>query len=69
MMLKEKFLEFGYTEEEYNLIRNSYGVINYTEETFMQNAIQPMIVNGWDDGKVSVKCIKFFISSKNIHFF
>ena len=30
-MLKQKFLEFGYTEEEYNLIRNSYGVINYTD--------------------------------------
>ena len=39
-MLKEKFLEFGYTEEEYNLIRNSYSVINYTEETFMQKFIE-----------------------------
>ena len=38
-MLKEKFLEFGYTEEEYNLIRNSYAVINYTDETLMKKFI------------------------------
>ena len=35
-MLKEKFLEFGYTEEEYYEIRESYGVNNYSDETLLK---------------------------------
>ena len=35
-MLKEKFLEFGYTEEEYYEIRESYGVSNYSDETLLK---------------------------------
>ena len=38
-MLKEKFLEFGYTEEEYNEIRNSYVISNYSEEILLKKFI------------------------------
>ena len=35
-MLKEKFLEFGYTEEEYYAIRNSYALSNYLDDTLLK---------------------------------
>ena len=38
-MLKQKFLEFGYTEEEYNLIRNSHGISTYTDTTLTKQFI------------------------------
>ena len=38
-MLKEKFLEFGYTEEEYNLIRNSHGISTYTDTTLTKQFV------------------------------
>ena len=38
-MLKQKFLEFGYTEEDYNLIRNSHVISTYTDTTLMKQII------------------------------
>ena len=35
-MLKEKFLEFGYTEEEYYAIRNSYALSNYLDDILLK---------------------------------
>jgi len=34
-MLEQVFINFGYTKEEYNEIRNSYSLINYTEEKLL----------------------------------
>ena len=35
-MLEKEFLEFGYTKEEYEFIRKSYSIYNYTDETLLK---------------------------------
>ena len=35
-MLEKEFLDFGYTKEDYILIKNSHGITGYTDETLLK---------------------------------